>query len=357
MGELRVAIVGAGPSGLAALRALDARGLRRHGLRARRAARRRLDARGPADRRLPLAAPDHEPRAHRVRRASDAGRHARLSEPRRRRPLPGGATSSASGCTSTSGSAAGVERAERLPAGGWELELAGGRAGERRRARGRQRPQRRAALAGPALPRATSTASSCTRSTTTTPSRHARQARARGRDGQQRDGHRHRPLARRRAHAAVGAARELGDPQAPAGQAGRPGGQAVGGGPRAVADPPAAVAAAAAGGGRAARALRPAGAPARPVPGPPDDLRHDPQPHQPRARSRPSRASTELDRRRRALRRRDARRRWTRSSGAPATAWRCRSCRTSSWATTRASCRAYKRVLPPRRATTSSSWA
>ena len=87
-----------------------------------------------------------------------------------------------------------------------------------------------------------------------------RPERARRRHGQQRDGHRHRHLARRRPHLPVGAPRQLGDPEAAARPARRPDHQAVGGRPRAVADPPAAVAAAAADHRRAARALRPAGA-------------------------------------------------------------------------------------------------
>ena len=120
-----MAIVGAGPSGLAALRALDGGGLRRHRLRARRAHRRRLDAGGPADRGLPLAAPDHEPRAHGVRRAPDAARARPTTRAATRRPLPRGLRRALRPARAHPAGRRG--RARRAAAGGgWELELADG---------------------------------------------------------------------------------------------------------------------------------------------------------------------------------------------------------------------------------------
>ena len=118
--------------------------------------------------------------------------------------------------------------------------------------------------------------------------------------------------------------RHLGDPEAAARPARRPDHQAVGGRPRPVADPPAAVAVPAAADRRPARALRPARAEPRPLPGPPDDHRHGPQPDQPRrahAEARHRHARAGVGRRSPTA----ARSPWTRSSGARATACRCRS--------------------------------
>ena len=280
----RMAIVGAGPSGLAALRALTARASTPSAYERGGRVGRRLDARGPADRRLPLAAPDHEPRAHRVRRAArcptgtpdypsrDAvGRY--LEELRRAlraaRAHPAGRR--------------GRARARRRDGGGWELELGGGRARARRRARRRQRPQR-ACRSGPTRrTRASSTASSCTRSTTATPTA------SRGR----------RVLVVGMGNSAMDIATDLshvaertllsvrhGSWVIPKRLLGKPADQVIR--PwvavhvpwrlrqplsqlllRVTVGPP-------------ERYGLPAPR-ARPVPGPPDDLRHDPQPHQPRA--------------------------------------------------------------------------
>ena len=109
----RMAIVGAGPVGPGRAARADGGGLRRDRVRARRAHRRGVDARGAADRRVPLAAPDHQPAAHRVRRAPDARRHARLPEPRRRRAATSRTTPSASACASGSGSAPGSSAPRR----------------------------------------------------------------------------------------------------------------------------------------------------------------------------------------------------------------------------------------------------
>ena len=213
----RMAIVGAGPSGLAALRALTAAGI--DAVAFERGARiggvwTLEDRPTAAYRSLHLIT---SRAADRVRRAADARRHARLPEPRRGRAATSRTTPSASACATGSGSGAEVRaRAAAATGGGWELELEGGERERADAARRRQRPQR-ACRRGPIRPtRASSPAASCTRSTTTTPSDFRGQRRAGGRDGQQRDGHRHRPLARRRAHAAVGAPRQLGDPQAAA---------------------------------------------------------------------------------------------------------------------------------------------
>ena len=166
--DVSVAVVGAGPAGLAALRALTAAGL--DAVAFERGARVggvwTLEDRPTAAYRL--AAPDHQPRAHGVRRAPDAAGHARLPEPRRGRASGSRTTSSASSLRDASGSAPRSTHARRRPDGGWELAV--GTGGERvRRARRRQRPQR-GRRAGPTRRiRASSPASSCTRSTTTTP--------------------------------------------------------------------------------------------------------------------------------------------------------------------------------------------
>ena len=121
---MRIAIVGAGPAGLAALRALTARGFDAVAFE-RRPDRRRLGARRSPHGRVPLAPPDHEPRR---------GRSTRSSRCRPGRPTTRAATRSAatsrttprgSGCSNGFGSATGsCTRAARTTV--WEIELENG---------------------------------------------------------------------------------------------------------------------------------------------------------------------------------------------------------------------------------------
>ncbi len=199
----------------------------------------------------------------------------------------------------------GVRSARRVEAGGWELELDGGdseRADALVVANGHNDGS---GVAGPALPRRVRGRAAAR---PRLPRRRgaARQAGAGGRHGQQRDGHRHRHLARGRPHAAVGAPRQLGDPQAAVRAAGGPDDPPVGGRARALAPAPAARPVPGPGGRGPPAALRAPRPRARPVRGAPHDHRHRAEPDQPRgdrAQARHHRA----DRRRRALHRRHAR--------------------------------------------------
>ena len=204
-------------------------------------------------------------------------RHARLPEPRRGRAASSRTTPSASACGDRDPPRRRGRRARGAPGGGWEVELGRRRARALRRARRRQRPQR-GARRGPTRP---------------TPGDVRRRAaararlRRRGRDFAGKRvlvvgmGNSAMDIATDISHFAdrtlpVRAPRQLGDPQAPARQAGRPGHPAVGRRARAR-------------GGSASRSrrrcckltvgppetLRAARAERRPVPVAPDDLRHD----------------------------------------------------------------------------------
>ena len=288
--------------------------------------RRRLgDARRRApDRRLPLAAPDHEPRPHRVRRAPDA---------RRARPTTRAATRSGRyledyaerfGLRERIRLGDGVADARARADGGWEVELDDGR---RERfdvlvvANGHNEE---AKWPEPAVPGRRSPASQLHALDYDEADDFAGQRVLVVGHGQQRDGHRHRPLARRRAH--LLSARH-GTWVIPKRLLGKPADQIIKPWVAVhvpVADPPAAVADAAPADRRPARALRPARA-------------------EPAACSRPTRRSPtrvlsrishgeitpEAGHRRRSRRARvaftdgSARGRSTRSSGARATASRC----------------------------------
>ena len=228
-GGRRVAVVGAGPAGLAALRALTARGLDATAFErgGRVGGVWTLEDRPTAAyRSLHLIT---SRAAHGVRRAPDAGRHAGLPEPRRGRALARGLRRALRPRRRGSASAPRSRPRGAQPGGGWEVETAGGDARALRRARRRQRPQRGGGVAEPAVPGLRRV-----RRRAAARARLRRRAGLRGpagdgrRHGQQRDGHRHRPLALRRADAAVRAPRELGHPQAAARQARRPGHPAVG---------------------------------------------------------------------------------------------------------------------------------
>ena len=255
--DVRVAVIGAGPAGLAALRALTAAGLDAVAFERGGARRRGVDARGPADRGLPLAAPDHEPRAHGVRRAPDAATG-----------TPDYPSREAVGTWLEDyverfelaprirlGTA--VEHARRRPGGGWELAV--GTGGERVRAdvlvvaSGHNEV---AALARPAVPgRVRRRAAARAR---------LRRRRRRSRAGDVLVvgmGNSAMDIATDLSHLAartlpVGPPRELDHPQAPARQARRPGHPAVGRRARPVAAAPAGRADAAAADGRAARGRR-----------------------------------------------------------------------------------------------------
>ena len=221
----RVAVIGAGSSGIAAAQDARRAGLRRHLLRGLGPRRRQLGLREHQRHVgvLPRPAHQHLAPADGVLGLPDAGVLPGLPAPRPDRRLLRRLRRRTSACAT--GSASRPRRARRAATPTGPGRISASRRHDRalRRAARRQRPPLGPALARAGVPRdRTLPGRADARPRVHEPRLPARQGRRRARHGQQRDGHRRRVLLRRDEHVPRGAPRRVHRPEVHVRQAHRP---------------------------------------------------------------------------------------------------------------------------------------